>query len=138
MTISYSAAVKNARLDQVESTMGTSVIMRIYNGTAPANSDAALSGNTLLADGTLPSDWMAAASGGTKAKTGTWTLTGQSGAGAGTAGTFFRIFASNGTTTHMQGTFTASGGGGDCTVDNNSISNGQSLTVSTFTLTSGN
>jgi len=138
MTISYSVAVKNARLDQVESTAGTSTILRIYNGTAPTNADTALSGNTLLAEGTLPSDWMAAASGGTKAKSGTWTLTGQSGAGGGTAGTFFRVYRSNGTTCDMQGTFTATGGGGDMTVDNNSIANGQSLTVSTFTLTAGN
>ena len=136
MTISYSTAVKNAKLDAVESTAGTAAILRVYNGTAPATAGTALSGNTLLAEGTLPSDWMAAASGGTKAKSGTWTLTGQSGAGAGTAGTFFRLYDSGATTCHMQGTFGASGT--DMTVDNNSIANAQSITVSTFTLTAGN
>lgn len=138
MTISYSATVKNARLDQVETTISTAPLLRIYNGTAPANADAALSGNTLLAEGALPSDWMAAASGGTKAKAGSWTLTGQAGAGAGTAGSFFRIYNSAGSVCHMQGTFTASGGGGDMTIDNNSIANAQSITVNTFTITSGN
>lgn len=138
MAIQYDTNLRNARLDVVESTIGTSPILRLYNGTPPATPDTALSGNTLLAEGTLPSDWMAAASGGTKAKSGTWTLTGQSGAGSGTAATFFRIFSSAGTDTLMQGTVTASGGGGDMTLDNNSIANGQSVTVSTFTLTAGN
>lgn len=138
MTISYSATVKNAALDSKETTIGTAPLLRVYNGAAPANADAALSGNTLLAEGALPSDWLAAASGGAKAKAGTWTLTGQSGAGAGTAGTFFRIYNSAGSTCHMQGTFTATGGGGDMTIDNNSIANAQSITVNTFTITSGN
>lgn len=138
MTVSYSATVKNAKLDAIESTISTSPLLRIYNGTAPATADTALSGNTLLAEGTLPSDWMAAASTSSKAKSGTWTLTGQSGAGSGTTGTFFRIYASGGTTCHMQGTFTVTGGGGDMTADNASIADTQTVTVNTFTITSGN
>jgi hypothetical protein len=138
MTISYSATVKNAQLDQIETTVGTGPILNIYNGTAPATADTALSGNTLLATGTLPSDWMANASGGAKAKSGTWTLTGQSGASTGTAATFFRIYDSTNTTCHMQGTVTGSSGGGDMTLDNNSIANAQTLTVNTFTITGGN
>jgi hypothetical protein len=138
MTISYSATVKNAKLDQIETTISTAPLLRVYNGTAPATADTALSGNTLLAEGALPSDWLAAASGGAKAKAGTGTLTALAGAGAGTAGTFFRIYNSAGTTCHMQGTFTATGGGGDMTIDNNSIANAQTITVNTFTITSGN
>ena len=105
--VSDSDAVANARLDSIETTIGTAPLLRIYNGTVPANAGTALSGNTLLAVGTLPSDWMAAASGRSKAKTGTWTLTGQSGAGAGTAGTFYRIYDNGATTCHQQGTFGA-------------------------------
>lgn len=138
MALQYSAAVRNAQLDTWESTIGTAPIMRIYNGTAPATVATALSGNTLLAEGTLPSDWMAAASAGAKAKSGTWTLTGQSGASTGTVGTFYRIYASDGTTPHEQGVFSVTGGGGDVTADNASIANGQTLTVSTFTRTAGN
>jgi hypothetical protein len=134
MTISYSNTVKNAKLDAIETTISTAPELRIYNGTPPATADTALSSNTLLASGTLPSDWLGAASSGAKAKAGTWTLTGQSGAGAGTAGTFFRIYAS--TTCHMQGTFGASGT--DMTIDNNSIADTQSITVSSFAITSGN
>ena len=138
MTISYSATVGNAKLDAVETAIGTAPQLRIYNGTPPASADAALSGNTLLALANLPSDWMAAASGKVKAKAGTWTATGQAGAGAGTAGTFFRIWDNAANNSHIQGTFGATGSGADMTVDNNSIANAQSLTVNTFQLTGGN
>ena len=38
----------------------------------------------------------------------------------------------------MQGTVTATGGGGDMTVDNVVFAAGQSFTVTGFTLTAGN
>ena len=107
-------------------------------GTPPANADASLAGNTLLAEGDLPSDWMAAASGGTKVKAGTWTLTGQSGAGAGTNATFFRVYNSAGSVCHLQGTVGADSSGEDMEMDNVSVADGQTVTVSTFTLTGGN
>jgi hypothetical protein len=71
MTVQHSVAVRNARLDVWESTIGTSPILRIRTGAQPANCAAARTG-TILASITLPSDWMAAASGGVKAKSGTW------------------------------------------------------------------
>ncbi len=89
----------------------------------------------MLATLNLPSDWMAAASGGTKAKSGTWEDT--SADATGTAA-HFRLYASDGTTCHAQGTVTATGGGGDMTVDNVSFASGQSFTVTGFTLTAGN
>lgn len=203
MTISNSVTVKNAKLDQEETTIGTGPQLRAYNGTLPATADTALAGNTLLAQGTLPSDWMANAAAGVKAKSGTWTLTGQAAAGAGTAATFFRLYDSTGTTCHKQGTlsvavplatnalsaansnvlnFVATTGvavgqtisgtgipanstvlaftgttvsmsnastagvanaasitfGYDMTIDNNSIAVNQSITVNTFSITSGN
>lgn len=131
----YAVSIRDAQNEAMETDVGTSPIMRVYNGTPPANVAAALSGNTLLAQGTLPSDWMGASSAGVKAKAGTWTLTGQSGAGAGTAGTFFRIYASDGTTPKIQGTF---GVGQEAVPDNNNIANGQSVNVATFSVTRGN
>lgn len=131
----YAAAIRDAQNDAIETNVGTSPIMRVYNGTMPANVAAALSGNTLLAEGTLPSDWMAASSGGVKGKAGTWTLTGQSGASTGTAGTFFRIYASDGTTCKIQGTF---GVGQEAVPDNNNIANGQSVSITAFNITRGN
>jgi len=131
----YATSIRDAQNEAMETDVGSAPIMRVYSGTPPANVAAALSGNTLLAQGTLPSDWMAASSGGVKAKAGTWTLTGQSGAGSGTAGTFFRIFASDGTTAKIQGTF---GVGQEAVPDNNNIANGQTVTVATFSVTRGN
>lgn len=134
MAIQYSTTVRNAKLDAVETAIGTSPIMRIRTGAAPANCGTADSG-TVLATLTLPSDWMAAASGGTKALSGTW-----QDASADATGTaaHFRIYDSGGSTCHMQGTVTATGGGGDLTVNNTSFASGQQFDVTAFTLTAGN
>lgn len=134
MALQYSVAVRNARLDTVESTIGTAAIMEFRSGAAPADCATGASG-TLLAQASLPSDWMAAAASGTKAKAGTWTLTGLA---AGTIG-HFRIYESGSPSVcHMQGSVTATGGGGDMTVDNTSIAVAQVATVTGFTLTAGN
>ncbi len=134
MPLKFSDAVRNASLDAIESTIGVSAVMKIFTGAAPANVAAADTG-TVLATLSLPSDWMSAASAGSKAKLGTWEDT--SADNAGTAG-YFRIYASNGTTAHMQGTVTATGGGGDMTVDNAVFAAGQQFTVTTFTITNNN
>lgn len=109
-------------------------MLKVFSGAPPATCATADSG-TVLATITLPSDWMAAASAGVKAKSGTWQDA--SADNNGTAG-HFRIYASDGTTCHMQGTVTATGGGGDMVVDSTSFTAGQSFTVATFQLTAGN
>ena len=134
MAIQFSVGVRNARLDAIESTIGVSAVLKIRTGAAPANVATADSG-TVLATLSLPSDWLAAASAGAKAKSGTWEDL--SADATGTAA-HFRIYASDGTTAHIQGTVTATGGGGDMTVDNTSFASGQAFTVTGFTLTDGN
>ena len=134
MTLQISVAVRNAMLDTIESTIGTSAVLKIRSGAQPANCAAADSGD-VLATLTLPSDWMAAANAGAKALSGTWQDT--SADATGTAA-HFRVYASDGTTCHMQGSITATGGGGDMTIDNTSVAAGQSITISSFTLTAGN
>lgn len=134
MAIQLSTTVRNARLDSIETTVGTSAVLRIRSGSPPANCGAADTG-TVLATITCPSDWMAAASGGQKAKSGTWEDL--SADATGTAG-HFRVYDSTGTTCHMQGTITATGGGGDMEVSSTSFTAGQSFTITTFTLTDGN
>jgi hypothetical protein len=121
-------------LDAIETTIGTSAVLKIRTGAAPANVATADSG-TVLATLSLPSDYLAAAASGSKAKSGTWEDT--SADATGTAA-HFRLYASDGTTAHMQGTVTATGGGGDLTVDNTSFASGQSFTVTAFSLTAGN
>jgi hypothetical protein len=128
MTIQTSAAVANAMLDAIETAIGATAVMKIRSGAAPANVAAADSG-TVLATFTLPSDWMAAASARAKAKSGTWQDT--SADAAGTAA-HYRIYASDGTTAHIQGTVTATGGGGDLTLDNTSIAAGQVVTITSY------
>jgi hypothetical protein len=131
MALQYSTTIRNNQLDQVESTTGTSAVLRIYTGSAPADCATAASG-TQLVTMTLPSDWMAAAATGSKAKSGTWSA---AAGGTGTAG-YFRIWDSAVTTCHIQGTCGI--GTGDLQLDNTSIASGQTVTVSTFQLTAGN
>ncbi len=134
MAIQLSVAARNARLDVIETTIGTSAIMEIRTGAQPANTAAADSG-TVLATLNLPSDWLAAAASGQKGLSGTWQDA--SADATGTAG-HFRIKDSTGTTTHIQGSVSMSGGGGDMIVDNTSFAAGQQFTVTAFTLTDGN
>lgn len=134
MALQYSVAVRNARLDAVETTIGTLAILKIRTGAAPATCATADSG-TVLATCSLPSDWMAAASAGAKAKSGTWEDT--SADATGTAA-HFRLYASDGTTCGAQGTVTVTGGGGDMTVDSVSFTAAQAFTITGFTLTAGN
>lgn len=128
----FSTDVRDAQANAFETAIGASPTLTIFNGSKPANCAAADAG-TVIAVGTLPSDWLTDSSSGTKAKNGAWTLLGQSGAGAGTAGTYWRI--KQGSTCHVQGTF---GAGGELVPDNNSIANGQTVTITAFSLTRGN
>lgn len=132
MALQLSVAVRNARLDAIESTIGTSAIMRIRTGAVPATCATADAG-TVVATLNLPSDWMAAASSGTKAMSGTW-----QDASADATGTaaHFRIYDSAGTTCHMQGTVGTSGT--DLIVDSTSFTSGQSFSITAFTLTAAN
>ncbi len=134
MAIKLSVAVRNAELDAIETGIGASAVLKIRSGSPPANITDADSG-TVLATLALPVDWMAAASAGSKAKAGTWEDAAAD--AAGTAG-HFRVYASDSTTQHIQGTVTATGGGGDMTLDNVSIAVDQKVTITSFNLTAGN
>jgi len=134
MAYQFSTAVRNARLEAIESTIGASAVLKIRTGAPPADANAADTG-TVLATLNLPADWMADAAGGIKSKSGTWQdLSADAGGVAG----HFRIYASDGTTCGVQGTVTATGGGGDMTLDNTNIAVGQQVTITGLTLTEGN
>ena len=131
MAIQLSVAVRNARLDAIESAISTGPTLEIRTGAQPANCAAADFGS-VLATFTLPSDWLAAASNGTKAiNGGPWQDT--SADAAGTAA-HFRIKQS--TTCHMQGT--VGQGTGDLQLDNTTIAAGQAVSITAFTLTDAN
>ena len=134
MALQLSVAVRNAMLDAIETAIGTAAVMKIRTGAPPATV-ATADGGTVLATLSLPSDWLAAASSGSKAKSGTWE---DSSADAAGTAAHFRIYASDGTTAHMQGTVTATGGGGDLVVDNAVFAAGQSFSITSFSLTAPN
>lgn len=60
--VRFSTAALNAFLDTLNTTIGSGGKFRIYSGTKPANADAALSGNTVLAELPLSASPFAAAS----------------------------------------------------------------------------
>lgn len=130
MAFQFSVATRNASIDAIETATGTAPTLEIRSGAVPANAAAADAG-TLLASIALPSDWLAAASNGSKARLGTWS---GAGSAAGTAG-HFRI--KQGATTHIQGTVTGTGGGGDMTLVNTSLAISQPITIDTFVLNAG-
>jgi len=134
MTIQFSVATRNARLDAIETTIGTSAVLKIRTGAQPASCASADSG-TVLATVNCPSDYLAAASSGSKAKSGTWEDTAADAAGT---AAHFRLYRSDGTTCEVQGSVTATGGGGDMTLDNTVLAVGQDFIITGFTLTDGN
>ena len=134
MAIQLSVAVRNGRLDAIETAVGVSPKLRIYSGSMPAATANSRTG-TLLVEYALASDWAANAASGAKVLNSLpLSITA---AAAGTAG-YFSIMDNAGTTCHMQGTVTATGGGGDLTLDNVSIASAQTVNVTGFTLTDGN
>ncbi len=132
MTIQLSTSLRTARAAVNESHIGTTPVLRIFTGSQPANVAAANSGTELVAID-LPSDWATQASG-VLSLAGSWT---DVAIAAGTVG-HFRLYESDGTTCHMQGSCTASGGGGDMTVTGSgSFEVDDVITVETFALTEG-
>lgn len=135
MALQYSVDINQARLDAVESVTSTSPKLRIFSGSQPANCAAADSG-TLLCEMTLPADWMnaaTAASPSVKSLLGSWT--GTASAGVAATPTHFRIWNSGATACKIQGT--AGIGTGDLQV-NGTITSGQTVTVSSFSITGAN
>jgi len=130
--LKYSAALKNARLDQITSKVGTSGLLRIYDGTQPASPDTAIGSQTKLAELTCNASAFAPAASG-----GVLTANAISGANALATGTaaWFRLCKSDGTAV-IDGTVGTSGT--DLIIDNTSINSGQSVSVSSLAITSGN
>jgi hypothetical protein len=133
MAIQMSTTLRTNRGNQIESTIGTAARLSLRTGAPPATCATADSGTEIIRY-TLASDWANAFSSGAASP---WLanlpLTGAS-TGSGTLG-HYRIYASDGTTCHMQGTITATGGGGDMTVDSTSVTSPQVVNVTAWSLT---
>lgn len=133
MTIQIGATLRTALVTQIETSIGTTPKVQIRTGAQPATPATADSG-TLLAEFTLASDWATQSAG---VLTFSSTPISATAGGTGTAA-HYRIKDSAGTTTHMQGSVTATGGGGDLTVDNVSIASGQTVQITSWTITAPN
>lgn len=134
MALQKSVALRNAQLAAYEAIIGTSPVLKLFTGAAPANVAASNSG-TVLATLNLPSDWMEDAASGVITKKGTWQDTAAD--ATGTIG-HFRLYQSDGTTCHLQGEVTLTAGGGVLTVDNLSVTTNQTVIITAFSVTGGN
>jgi len=97
-------AARDAAVNAISATLNSGEVL-IYSGTAPANADAALSGNTLLAQLTLNATAFGAAASGVATAN---AITGDTAADATGTPTFFRLRTS-GSTVVYQGTAAATG-----------------------------
>lgn len=132
MAASIRTTARTAMMQALADDVGANAYIRIYNGTRPATVGTALSGNTLLAElrgnasqfGTVASGVLTMS-----------TETIDSSADATGTPTFARIFKSDGTTAVFD--CSAAVGSGDLNFLT-SITAGQPVDITSFTLTDGN
>lgn len=126
MAFQYGVAARTARLNALLTAIGSSGTLLVYSGTEPAN-NAAADPSGLLATIALPSTPATVASG-VLTLSGTWATTASA---TGTAASF-RIKDGSGVC-HLQGNTTS-----DLVLNNTSITSGQPVSVTSFTITGGN
>lgn len=137
MTVQWSTTVRNAVCNIIPTTIGATPHVEIWSGSQPANCATASSGTKLAKFDLVGSagTWNDAAASGTIAFVSAATLpVSTTGLANGTAG-YYRVFASDDSTCHEQGTVTVTGGGGDCTIDNTTIASAQTVQITGFTKT---
>jgi hypothetical protein len=133
MAIKFDTATRNAEMDAVTARVGTSGLLRVYNGTRPANPGTAITSQTMLVELTTNATAFApAASGGVLTAN---AISNGTAAATGTA-SWFRLFQSNGTTAIIDGDVGTSGS--DLNLNNTSIATGQTVSVTSFAITEGN
>lgn len=138
MAVRLATATRNSACDAVVDAVdgGTGAgTVKIYSGTQPASANNAASG-TLLVTFTLNDPAFGAAASGAASLVVSPAISATA-AATGTAGWFRMETSTPGTV--IDGSVTATGGGGDMTVDNTSITSGQTvnLTSGTVTMPSG-
>jgi len=130
MAIAYAVPLRNTMLDAITSLAGASCLINIYDGTRPATGGTA---TTLLAQLTGNATFAPAASGGVLTLN---AITQDSSANATGTATWFRIYASNGTTHVMDGNVGTSGS--DLNLTTVSIVTAQPVSISSFVITEAN
>lgn len=126
MTFRYGVTLRNNQIGQIQSTVGSSGTLKIFSGTEPANC-AAADPSGLLATIVLPASFLTS-SGGVTTIAGSWSV---AASGTGTA-VCFRMYDGS-VVCHVQGNVTT-----DLVLNNTSITTGQTVQVTAFTVTAGN
>lgn len=127
MAIQYGVNFRNAGLNGKATQLGATGNLKIFSGALPANCGAA-DPTGLLCTITLPATPFGTAAAGAINMSGSWTA---NASGTGTA-LCHRVYDSTGTCA-IQGNVST-----DLVLNNTSITSGQSITVTGYTLTSGN
>lgn len=130
MAIAYAVPLRNSMLDAITSLAGASCLINIYDGVRPATGGTA---TTLLAQLTGNATFAPAASGGILTLN---AITQDSSANATGTATWFRIYASNGTTHVLDGSVGTSGS--DLNLTTTSIVATQPVSITSFVITEGN
>lgn len=130
--LQYSAAARNAELDGLTATVGNAGLLRVYDGTRPANVAAAITGN-LLAEIVMGSPWAPGAVAGVVSPT-----VPQSDLSANATGTatHFRQWKADGTTAVIDGNVGTSAA--DMIVNTTAFVTGGVVTITGFSITAGN
>jgi hypothetical protein len=131
MTLGYVAATRTAKLAAIGTDVGTGALIRIYSGTRPATGGTA---TTLLAELTVSGAFFATNTGGVATVN---TITQDSSADATGTASWFRVLTSA-AAPKIDGSVTATGGGGDLQLVTTSITTGQPVQITSFTITDGN
>ncbi len=129
MALQFSTTLRNTWLDAITSALGASALLRIYDGTKPANVAAAITG-ALLAELTCNATFAPSASGGVLTLN---AITSDSSANATGTATHFRLLTSGGTAI-LQGDVGTSGSDFNIT-GTVSIVSGATVACSSFTIT---
>lgn len=129
MALAFSTTLRNARLDAITTAIGTSGLLRIYDGSRPASGGAA---TTLLAELAFSTTAAPGASSGVLTFS---SITQDSSANATGTATWFRMVTSGGTFV-VDGSIATSGS--DLNLTTTSIVTGQPVSVTSCVITEGN
>ena len=126
MAFQYGVTLRNNQVSQIQTTIGGTGSLKIFSGAEPANC-AAADPSGLLCTITLPATFLTS-TGGVTTIAGTWSAAASA---TGTAASF-RMYDGS-AVCHVQGNTTT-----DLVLNNQSITSGQTVTVTSFSVTAGN
>lgn len=121
-------AAANAVVDSIDLGAGTAKV-RVYTGTQPATANTTASG-TLLVEFDLPNPAFGAASSGVATAN---AISNATATASGTAGWFRCVDRDNAAV--LDGSVTATGGGGDMTMNTTTVTSGAAVSITSWTVT---